>query len=72
MDYFNAANQCYNTKEYKKAINLYKKAIENKENEACSYYNSSVCFIKLKDYESAINLLKSAILLKKIQNTFLI
>ncbi|MEL5900372.1 tetratricopeptide repeat protein, partial [Clostridium sporogenes] len=54
MSYFNKANSYYNTKDYEKAINLYKKAAEIKENEASSLYNASVCFIKLKQYEKAI------------------
>ncbi|WP_032121541.1 tetratricopeptide repeat protein [Clostridium amazonitimonense] len=65
MDYFQKANEFYNSRSYKQAISLYKKAIENKENEACSYYNSAVCFIKLKEYEKAINHLRSAIILKE-------
>lgn len=64
MDYFDEANHCYNVKEYEKALKFYKKAIENKTYEACSYYNSAVCCIKLKEYQSAIELLKSAISLK--------
>ena len=37
MDYFIEANKLYNLKEYDKAIELYKKCIEAKENIACSY-----------------------------------
>ncbi|WP_194190614.1 tetratricopeptide repeat protein [Clostridium chrysemydis] len=65
MNYFNEANNLYNSKEYEKAIDYYEKAISNKENEACSYYNSGVCFIKLKEYDKAISMLKLAI---KIQS----
>ena len=61
MNYFNRANELYNIKDYKKAIELYKKAIETKENEAGAYYNAAVCFIKLKQYDKAIPLLKNAI-----------
>lgn len=64
MNYFQKANELYNTKDYKKAIELYQKAIEVKENESAAYYNSAVCFIKLTKYESAISLLKKAICLK--------
>ena len=64
MNYFQKANELYNTKDYKKAIELYQKAIEVKENEAAAYYNSAVCFIKLKEYERAISLLKNAISIK--------
>ncbi len=70
MSYFNKANSYYNTKDYEKAIDLYKKAAEIKENEASSLYNASVCFIKLKQYEKAIPLLKRAITLKKDSKYF--
>jgi len=61
MSYFQRANELYNTKDYRKAIDFYRKAAEFKDNEAASLYNAAVCFIKLKEYEKAINLLKSAI-----------
>jgi tetratricopeptide (TPR) repeat protein len=64
MNYFQKANELYNTQDYKKAIELYQKAIEVKENEASAYYNSAVCFIKLSKYENAITLLKKALYLK--------
>ncbi len=70
MSYFHKANEFYNIKDYKKAISLYQKAIENKENEACSFYNAAVCFIKLKEYTKAIDLLKSALLLKRDSKYF--
>lgn len=62
MNYFEKANDLYNTKDYEKAILMYKKAVQTKENEAPSLYNAAVCFIKLKQYEKAIPLLKSAII----------
>jgi tetratricopeptide (TPR) repeat protein len=65
MSYFNEANEVYNTKDYRRAISLYQKAIELKENEAASCYNSAVCFIKLKEYERAIPLLKRALNLRE-------
>lgn len=61
MNYFNKANDFYNIKDYKKAIDMYKKAAEMKENEPASLYNSAVCFIKLKEYEKAIPILQTAI-----------
>lgn len=61
MDYFSEANDLYKTKEYKKAIELYQKAVATKDNEAASLYNSAVCFIKLKEFTRAIPLLKMAI-----------
>lgn len=64
MNYFQKANELYNTRDYWKAFELYQKAIEVKENEAASYYNSAVCLIKLKEYEKAVPLLKKAIALK--------
>lgn len=61
MNFFNEGNKLYNDQDYEKAIDYYKKAIENNENQGGSYYNCGVCFIKLKDYNSAINMLKKAI-----------
>jgi tetratricopeptide (TPR) repeat protein len=61
MSYFDEANNFYNNRQYKKAIDTYKKAIEVRENKIASLYNTAVCFIKLSDYEKAIPLLKSAI-----------
>jgi len=70
MSYFEKANQYYNTKNYKRAIELYEKAIEYKENESASFYNAGVCFIKLKEYEKAIAFLKKAIQLKRDSKYF--
>lgn len=70
MSYFHQANHYYNTKDYKKAINLYKKAAEIEENEVSSLYNAAVCFIKLKEFNKAIPLLKSAINKKKDSKYF--
>ncbi len=70
MNYFQKANEYYNTKDYKKAIDLYEKAIQIKDNEASSLYNSAVCFIKLKRYEKAIELLNSAIKLRRESKYF--
>lgn len=70
VSYFEKGNELYNVKDYKKAITFYKKAIENRENEACSYYNAAVCFIKLKEYPRALDLIKSALSLKQESKYF--
>lgn len=61
MSYFKEANNLYNSKNYKDALHLYKKAIISNENEAASLYNAGVCFIKLQEYENAIVYLKRAV-----------
>ncbi|WP_027632103.1 tetratricopeptide repeat protein [Clostridium hydrogeniformans] len=70
MNYFHKANEHYNGKDYKRAISFYQKAIDNKENEACSYYNLAVCFIKLKEYEKAIDYIQSALKIKRESKYF--
>lgn len=70
MSYFHKANEYYNAKDYQNAITMYEKAVEFKDNESSSLYNSSVCFIKLKEYTKAIPLLKSAIKLKRESKYF--
>lgn len=71
MDYFSEANTLYNSKEYKKALNFYKKALdEDESNSASCYYNSSVCYIKLKKYTEAIEDLKKALTLKEESKYF--
>lgn len=70
MSYFHKANEYYNAKDYQRAISMYQKAIEFKDNEAAALYNSSVCFIKLKEYKKAILLLKSAIKIKRESKYF--
>jgi len=70
MNYFEKANDLYNTKDYEKAISMYQKAIKTKDNEAASLYNTAVCFIKLKQYEKAIPLLKTAILKRRESKYF--
>lgn len=61
MQSFNEGNKYYNLNDYEKAIDLYKKSIENNENTACSYYNCGVCFIKLKEFNKAIEMIKKAL-----------
>lgn len=70
MSYFEKANEFYNTKEYKRAIELYQRAIQLKDNESASYYNYGVCLIKLKEFEKAIDLLKKAIELRRDSKYF--
>ncbi|MDT8716551.1 tetratricopeptide repeat protein [Clostridium sp. 19966] len=64
MSYFEKANEFYVSKEYEKAMEFYKKAIDIKDNEAASYYNIGVCLIKLKEFNKAIAILKKAIELR--------
>lgn len=61
MNYFDEANTLYNKKQYKKAIDIYQKAIQIEENKIASLYNTAVCFIKLGNFKKAIPLLNSAI-----------
>ncbi|ARC84132.1 tetratricopeptide repeat family protein [Clostridium argentinense CDC 2741] len=70
MSYFDKANELYNNKKYEKAISMYTKAVEMKENEAASLYNTAVCFIKLKDFQKAIATLHCAIRLKRESSYF--
>ncbi|MBU3089735.1 tetratricopeptide repeat protein [Clostridium gasigenes] len=70
MSNFNEGNNFYNTKEYSKALTHYKKAIATGENEACSCYNSGVCFIKLKDFDNAIAMIKNALSIQKESKYF--
>ncbi len=70
MEYFQRANEIYNTKDYNRAITLYKKSAEMKDNEAGSLYNTAVCFIHLKKYEKAIPLFHAAISLRRESKYF--
>lgn len=70
MNYFQQANDIYNTKDYKRAIDMYKKAAQMKDNEAGALYNTAVCFIHLKEYEKAIPLLHNAISMRKESKYF--
>lgn len=65
MNFFIEGNKLYNSQDYIRAIDCYKKAVAQKDNEACSYYNAGVCFIKLKDYDNAISMIKNALSLQK-------
>lgn len=70
MNYFEKANNYYNKKDYINAINLYKKSIDMKQNEAAALYNYAVCLIKLSAYEKAAELIKKAIHLKSDSKYF--
>ena len=65
MNFFSEGNKLYNSQDYLRAIDCYKRAVSKKENEACSYYNAGVCFIKLKDYDNAITMIQNALSLQK-------
>ncbi|HEY5560774.1 MAG TPA: tetratricopeptide repeat protein [Clostridiaceae bacterium] len=62
MDYFEKAKDMYYTQDYKGALFLYQKALEERENITAALYNCGVCLIKLKDYKEAIPLFKSALI----------
>lgn len=70
MNYFNDGNKSYNSKDYSKAIELYKKSIDAGENQACAYYNAGVCYIKLKNFNSAIEMIKNALSFQKESKYF--
>ncbi|SMC20758.1 Tetratricopeptide repeat-containing protein [Clostridium acidisoli DSM 12555] len=70
MNYFNDANDYYNKKDYKNALNFYLKSVKLKENETASLYNAAVCLIKLGTYDKAISLLERAIKLKQDSRYF--
>lgn len=62
--FFKEANEKYSAKEYEEAIKLYEKSIENKFNEANSWFNMSVCFLKLGEYEKSKTSVKKALKLR--------
>ena len=65
MNFFSEGNKLYNSQDYLRAIDCYKRAVSKKENEACSYYNAGFFFIKLKDYDNAISMIQNALALQK-------
>lgn len=65
LKYFNEGINCFNNKEYKRAIEMYEKSIALNENKSSSMYNAAVCCIKIKQYEKAISFLKPAIKMKE-------
>ncbi|MHC1684401.1 MAG: tetratricopeptide repeat protein [Clostridiaceae bacterium] len=58
MEYFRKANKYFSEQEYKRAVEIYNKAIQNKEHEIDSLYNIGLCYIKLKEFNKAIPILK--------------
>lgn len=70
MNYFEKANDFYNLKQYKKAIEMYEISSKFQPNTAVCLYNSAVCFIKLEEYNKAIPLLNNAVKLKRQSSYF--
>ncbi|MFW2490030.1 tetratricopeptide repeat protein [Clostridium chromiireducens] len=70
MNYFNEGNKYYNSKDYERAIDCYKKSASQNLNSACSFYNCGVCFIKLKNFDDAILMLNKAISIKRESKYF--
>lgn len=70
MNYFIKANDLYKSKDYKNALDLYKKSAAERQFEAPSLYNSAVCYIKLKDYTSALPLIYKALSIRKESKYF--
>ncbi len=70
MNFFQRGNEMYNTKDYRKAIELYKRAYEERNNEAAALYNAAVCFIKLSEYDKALPLLERAIVHRRDSKYF--
>lgn len=60
MEYFKKGNDYYNEQNYKKAVEIYKKAIKNRDSEIASMYNMALCYIKQEEYNKAIQVLKIA------------
>lgn len=66
MNYFEEGNKLYNLGKYNKAIELYKKSIDNNtDRPAGAYYNMATCYIKLKKFETAIPLLKESLIFER-------
>ncbi|GAA0179163.1 tetratricopeptide repeat protein [Clostridium sediminicola] len=61
MKNFEKGNLFYNNKKYYEAIENYKKALIQSENNTTILYNIGVCFIKLEKYFDAIEFFKKAI-----------
>lgn len=61
MGYFSKGNEFYNCQNYEEALTYYEKAIESRDCESHSYYNSGVCYIKLKNYSKAIDMISNAL-----------
>ncbi|MCD4793285.1 MAG: tetratricopeptide repeat protein [Bacteroidales bacterium] len=58
---FNNGIKFFELKEYKKAIENFKKTIEINPNDSVTFYNIGVAYDKLKEYKKAVNNYKKAI-----------
>lgn len=68
---FKQANHIYDKKDYKKAAELYRKAInKNDVINIKAIYNLGVCLIKLKQYSEAIHELEKAIKLDSTKSKY--
>ena len=55
VDYFEVGNKYYENKDYKRAIDSFKKGIKLNRDKIENYYNMAVCYSKIKDYYSALH-----------------
>lgn len=58
---FEEANILCNNKEYTKAIDIYKKCIDNDEQTERAYYNLGTCYIKTKEYNKAVDAFRAVL-----------
>lgn len=58
---FEEANILCNNKEYTKAIDIYKKCIDNDEQTEQAYYNLGTCYIKTKEYNKAVDAFRAVL-----------
>ncbi|CDF57997.1 tetratricopeptide repeat protein [Thermobrachium celere] len=60
VDFYNQAVQYYKTKDYKKSIDLFFKALTY-NNSYLLYYNIGVCYLELNQFKEAIDFFKKSI-----------